>query len=1028
MELHAFNSAVFLSWFCMHAFIPYSCVGLTHSGNDTDRLALLEVKATITHDPFGVLTTWNETIHFCHWHGVSCGHRHQRVTRLDLQSLELAGSISPHVGNLSFLREIYLQNNSLSSEIPQEIGRLRRLQNLQLENNSLSGEIPSNLSGCSQLLILFLSFNFLVGRIPEELGTLSKLRVLAIDRNNLTGAVPHTLSNLSSLESLSASSNNLNGTVPDFFGHLTNITYLGLSENTLSGMIPPSIFNISSIRFFYVVGNRIQGTLPSNLGTAFPRLEYFHIDNNQFSGFIPVSISNASNIVQLGMSGNQLHGTVPSLIKLSRLEKLVLGINHLGSGGVGDLSFFCDLTNATSLQVLQINKNNFGGMLPQCTANLSSSLLLFFVSANKLFGRIPYGIGNLLNLWNLRLSANQFSGHIPLDLGKLQKLYELDMAMNSFAGNVPSSLGNLTQLTKLYLSYNNLQGNIPSSLAKCHNLMLLSLAYNNLSGFIPQEVIAMSPSYVAIYLQNNRFSGSLPQEVGNLINLEYLSVSDNMLSGKIPANLGQCVRLEYLEMQRNFFQGEIPSSLSSLRGIIEVHLSQNNLSGTIPEFLARFEFLQYLNLSYNNFEGMVPIEGVFKNATMTSVKGNRKLCGGIPEFQLPKCKLQHSNKRRSSTTLKLIISLIGGLLGITFALTSLYLCWFQRKRKVHTSRDSEKFLKVSYQSLLKATDGFSSANLLGTGSFGSVYKGLLEHGETTVAIKVLNLVRSGASKSFFAECEALKNIRHRNLVKVLSACSGSDYRGFDFKALVYEFMVNGSLDAWLHPTPTVGEANQRSRSLTFSQRLNIAIDVAMALNYLHHQCEAPIVHCDVKPSNVLLNADMIGHLGDFGLARFLPRAAKTFSGNQSSSVGVKGTIGYTPPEYGMGHEVWTKGDAYSYGILLLEMFTGKTPTEIMFQGTSNLPNFVKAALPHHVVEVLDPILCHEKEEWEMSTDNASCEDSLRVHNKMEESLISILEIGVACSAELPRERLDICDVVTGMCLIRNKLRAYRICE
>lgn len=130
----------------------------------------------------------------------------------------------------------------------------------------------------------------------------------------------------------------------------------------------------------------------------------------------------------------------------------------------------------------------------------------------------------------------------------------------------------------------------------------------------------------------------------------------------------------------------------------------------------------------------------------------------------------------------------------------------------------------------------------------------------------------------------------------------------------------------------------------------------------------------------------------------------------------------------MGHEVWTKGDAYSYGILLLEMFTGKTPTDIMFQGTSNLPNFVKAALPHHVVEVLDPILCHENEDWEMSTNNASCEDSLRVHNKMEESLISILEIGVACSAELPRERLDICDVVTGMCLIRNKLRAYRICE
>ncbi|XP_021830547.1 probable LRR receptor-like serine/threonine-protein kinase At3g47570 [Prunus avium] len=156
------------------------------------------------------------------------------------------------------------------------------------------------------------------------------------------------------------------------------------------------------------------------------------------------------------------------------------------------------------------------------------------------------------------------------------------------------------------------------------------------------------------------------------------------------------------------------------------------------------------------------------------------------------------------------------------------------------------------------------------GSFGSVYKGVLEDGGAIIAIKVFNLVRRGAYKSFTAECEALKNIRHRNLVKVLSVRSGSDYSSNDFKALIYEFMVNGSLEESLHPAGTNGEINDRQRSLTFYQRLNIAIDVAMALEYLHHHCHTPTVHCDLKPSNVLLGDDMIGHVGDFGLAKFLP--------------------------------------------------------------------------------------------------------------------------------------------------------------
>ena len=170
------------------------------SSNETDQLALLEFKAKITHDPFGAMSSWNASIHFCQWQGVTCGRRHQRVTVLNLQSQKLVGSISPHVGNLSFLRNLTLQNNSFHNEIPPEIGRLHRLQVLRLDNNTFRGEIPSKLSGCTNLIAFYVGYNLLVGEIPPKLGTLSKLQILAIYKNNLTGSIPPSFGNLSFLK------------------------------------------------------------------------------------------------------------------------------------------------------------------------------------------------------------------------------------------------------------------------------------------------------------------------------------------------------------------------------------------------------------------------------------------------------------------------------------------------------------------------------------------------------------------------------------------------------------------------------------------------------------------------------------------------------------------------------------------------------------------------------------------------------------------------------------------------------------
>ncbi|XP_024175727.1 probable LRR receptor-like serine/threonine-protein kinase At3g47570 [Rosa chinensis] len=458
--------------------------------------------------------------------------------------------------------------------------------------------------------------------------------------------------------------------------------------------------------------------------------------------------------------------------------------------------------------------------------------------------------------------------------------------------------------------------------------------------------------------------------------------------------------------------------MQELRGIRVLDLSHNNLSGDIPQFLENLN-LEYLNLAFNQFWGAVPTGGVFKNATATSVAGNARLCGGMASLRLPLCKLNDSKGERLSRRMKLMVSLVSGftLLGLVVVL-SLFLLG-KKRRETNLSSLGNSVLQVSYATLLKATDGFSSANLIGVGAFGSVYKGILADDRVAVAVKVLNMLHRGAAKSFMAECEALRNIRHRNLVKILTACSSIDFGGNDFKALVYEFMDNGSLEDWLHPSSGTREVTEAPKSLSLIQRLNIAIDVASALDYLHNHCETPIVHCDLKPSNVLLDGDLTGHVSDFGLSRFLSEPTMTVSGNQSSSIGIRGSVGYAAPEYGMGSEVSTYGDVYSFGILLLEMFTRKQPTDYMFSDSLNLHNYVKTALPELVSEISESLVLQE---GTTNVTEAHRHSRLSVRaQKIEECLTLILGIGIACSVESPTNRKDISDVASELQSIRRNL-------
>ncbi|WCJ28080.1 Receptor kinase-like protein Xa21 [Euphorbia peplus] len=1024
MESSCFSNLLYriiLLFFIIHGFKSVSS-----STNVTDRLALLDFKNLIREDPFKIMTSWNDSLHFCNWTGVFCDPRIQRVQVLNLQSLKLTGSVPPSIGNLTYLTRINLVNNSFSGELPQELGRLQRLQHLNMTYNSFSGKIPTNLTHCKELTVIECSGNNLIGVIPEQLQSLSKLTVLGLGENNLTGTIPSWIGNFSDLFGISFALNNFHGIIPEELGKPSGLGFFQLYGNSLSGTVPSSIWNLSAMYYFSVTQNQLHGQLPADVGLRFPDMWVFAGGVNNFTGPIPVSLGNASKLQVIDFAQNGLTGTIPtSLQRLQSLYRLNFDDNSLGNLGTGGLNFVTSLANCSNLEVLGLGRNRFGGEIPSSIGNLSTQLMILTLGANQFRGNIPVEIGNLVNLGTLGFEGNLLSGNVPAVIGKLQNLQGLHLNYNRFSGSIPSSFGNLTRLTRLFLEENVFEGSIPSSLGNCKNLQNLNLSSNNLTGSIPKEVIGLSSLSISLVLSNNALTGSIPFEVGKLVSLMELDLSENKFSGEIPSSLGNCISLELLHLEGNEFEGTVPQSLKNLRGLAEFDISLNNLSGEIPEFLSKLSSLRNLNLSYNNFQGEVPQGGIFANASAVSVTGNRKLCGG----DLPKCS---SKKQAKPLTQTVVIFATLSVIFVVMAVCTIAIFIERNSRKKrqqqsqHQNASGEDWQAgISYTELKRSTNGFSKENLIGYGSFGSVYKGVSSTDGKIVAIKVMNLQQKGASKSFIDECNALRNIRHRNLLKIITICSAVDDKGSDFKALVFEFMSNGSLDEWLHSK----NPEDKLKRLSFIQRLNIAIDIASALDYLHHDCESSIAHCDLKPSNVLIDEDMTAHVGDFGLAKFLLQ--DPIKDDMIMSVGLKGSIGYIPPEYGVAGHVSIQGDCYSYGILLLEMFTGKRPTDEIFTGDLTLDSYVSMALPEHLMDVIDPIILLIQEEDEDSNGTNENEDEIQEKAIMkyiigqgssrinlEECLISVMKIGLSCCSRLPENRL-------GMDLVVNKLHQVR---
>ncbi|XP_021720740.1 receptor kinase-like protein Xa21 [Chenopodium quinoa] len=492
-------------------------------------------------------------------------------------------------------------------------------------------------------------------------------------------------------------------------------------------------------------------------------------------------------------------------------------------------------------------------------------------------------------------------------------------------------------------------------------------------------------------------SGHLSPQIERLTKLEIIVMYDNYFTGNLPNSWGNMSHLSDFYLDYNRFEGSIPASLGNCTNLLYLVLAQNNLSGAIPLHLFHASSMLVDLLLYNN-----------------QLHGS-KLCGGIPVLHLPACPSNPTTKRKRGklSVPVIVIIVVASLVGSVSIVALVYFLLCSRRKRNKPSQGSqlnliEPFSKISYDMLLKATDRFSEANLLGVGRFGSVYKGVLDHQErnTVVAVKVISLEQRGATKSFMAECEALRSIRHRNLLKIVTVCSSTDFQGNDFKALVYEFMTNGSLHQRIHTDP-------RFRRLSLLQRVEIAIDVASALDYLHNGCDTPIIHCDLKPSNILLDNDMVAHVGDFGLARFHLRA----TANNSSSIAVKGTVGYAAPEYGLGSMVSKEGDVYSFGIVLLEMMISKSPADEMFERGLDLHNYANsAALSDQLENIIDPRLLEDG-----GTSEGNEGKILTEIDRKHKCIKSIIEIGVKCSVESPQDRMRIKDAIGELQVTKDAL-------
>ncbi|KAK4348599.1 hypothetical protein RND71_031354 [Anisodus tanguticus] len=768
------------------------------------------------------LSNWDIGKPICQYKGVGCDEQ-GNVTNIDVSGWSLSGQFPDDV----------------CTYFP-------RLQVLHLGHNNFQNGFPRHITNCSFLEELNMTATSLTGQIPD-LSSLKSLKLLDLSNNKLTGDFPLSIFNLTNLILLNFNENRQFNPwqLPEHISTLTKLKWMVLTACKLHGPIPTSIGNMTSLIDLELSGNRLVGKVPRELGQL-QNLKLLELYYNQLEGEIPAELGNSTELVDLDMSANNLTGKVPESI--SRLPNLsVLQLYHNALSG----EFPSALANSTTLTILSLYDNLFTGEVPQIFG-LSSALLA------------------------LDLSENQFSGKLPPFLCNGGKLNYILLLQNMFSGELPKGYVKCESVVRFRVNYNQLEGRIPEELFTLPHVSIIDVSYNDFSGPIP-TTIGSAKNLSELFMQSNKLSGLLPSEISGATNLVKLDLSNNLLYGPIPSSIGDLKSLNLLLLQGNTFNSSIPESLSSLKSLNYLDLSSNLLMGNIPESLGEL-LPNSMNLSNNLLSGTIPLLFI-KGGVLESFSGNPELClpssvnSSDRNFQT--CSYSYNHKKTNN-----IVWIIGTSVGIVIVGVILFIKRYFGNKKAVMKQDNHSLSSSFYSYDVKSFHRLSfdqreifeamvEKNIVGYGGSGAVYKIELSNGGVVAAKKLWSHKHKHSvsedqlvlDKELKTEVETLGTIRHKNIVKLYCYFSS-----LDCSLLVYEYMPNENLWHALHGGKFV---------LDWPIRHQIALGIAQGLAYLHHDLNPPIIHRDIKSTNILLDIDYQPKVTDFGIAKFCkPEEAK----------------------------------------------------------------------------------------------------------------------------------------------------------
>ncbi|KAJ8564921.1 hypothetical protein K7X08_001381 [Anisodus acutangulus] len=983
------------------------------SSNETDQEALLAFQNHITSPSNFLANNWTKNTCFCSWFGVTCSEKRQRVVALALANMQLQGTISPSLGNLSFLRELNLENNLFHGGIPYGLGHLPRLRVIDIQNNQLQGSIPTSLFQHQRVQSITLAFNKLSGEMWKGAWYVQELRVLNLRNNSLTGIIPPTIGNATKLMNFSLHGNRINGNIPKEIGNLSQLAELYLSRNQLTGSIPSTLFNISLLLVASMAFNSLSGPLLLDEGNILSNLEHLGMSYNQISGRIPSNICQLKELKVLSISYNKITGEIPKNIGcLAKLEEFYIGYNPING------KIPTSLGNISTLQKLYCGNNRIVGEIPPELGNLSNLREIDFEENYNLIGEIPNAIFNistlesiafnlnnlsgkipdihLPNLVQLLLANNQLEGEIPRYITNASKLELLELSDNLLTGTIPNNLGNLRELRALFLHHNQLtELRFFDSLANCRMLRYLQVGSNPLNGVLPNSIGNLSSTTEVIHIGDARISGSIPTSTGNMSGLTTLVFQDNNLTGNIPPEIGKLEQLQGLFLINNKLQGNITEVVCHLSNLVRLTLADNELSGVIPKCIGNLSMLQQLYLSSNKFSSKFPyilwkMRGLlYLDVSRNSIEG--EVPSDIGELKAI-VEIDISDNHFSG----LIPSNLGDL---------------QNLKLLSISNNSFSGpIPLSLSNLISLEILDLSVNALS----GTIPKSL----EKLLYLKAINVSFNNLegeipSGGVFANSTLQSFLGNSDLCGMhilgVPACAiTTPEQQLKSKELVLKivtpvvisfFLIFLLVSIWIMKRKKKGKSKDVEKVPEIRTYQLISYhEIQRATNNFDGSNLVGVggsgsVYKGTLPSGIVVAIKVLDLQNEEILA-----VSKSMAHTKTL-----GTLGYIAPEYGSEGIVSTSGDVYSYGIMLMEVLAKRKPTdEEIFNENLGLREWIRRAFPKTTMEVVDANIFHEEEQ--------------QITSKSEICIISMIELALDCTKETPESRITMKDDYSEMSL------------